>query len=462
MMLLRMKNMTAILISTALVSGCITSKQSFDTPELPTAWQGKSSLDKAAQGVTDEKKSGTLTAWWTFFGDPVLDRLIESSMALSPDRSVALAKVTEARAIARTTSSSLFPQISGTASASRADTASVNPDNYYDAGFDASYELDLFDVNRNASDAADLNVEAMQASFENVTLTLVADVARNYTEFRFYQHQAAIASRNLDSEQKTLELVLQQNEAGEATRLDVERAENQVNTTRASIPDFKRQADIARLRLSVLSGLLPEYIAQILGENGTIPTADVMPVLASPADVLEMRPDVRAARINFAAATKTVASETANLFPKLTLSGFFGVQDSAFVSSANVWNVALGAAVNLLDFGRIEGQIDAAKAREEEAYHLLRKSVLAAVTDTEQAMVSYAHINQQRISLAASLQNAKKALELSQQLYKEGEISFLDVLDAQRSVNSADLAASSAEYAQVISLIALYKSLGVY
>lgn len=454
-----LKNISVAALGAVMLTSCL-SAQKFEDPQSPTGWQSASAFEKNMN--EDSKKSDTLSAWWTFFGDPVLDRLIKSSMALSPDRAIALAKVNEARAIARSSRSSLFPQISGVANGGRSDNGQSAPDNAYDAGFDASYELDIFGVNRNASAASDLNVDAMQASFEDVTLTLVADVARSYTEYRYFEHQAAIASRNLAAEEKTLELVRQQNDAGEATRLDVERAENQVNTTRASIPDFMRQADNARLRLSVLSGLLPEYVSQILGDKGEMPVADILPVLASPADVIGRRPDIRAARFAFAAQTKTVASQTATLFPQLTLSGFFGVQDNAFLSNANIWSVALGAAVRLIDFGRIEGQIDAAKAREEQAYHALRKTVLEAVMDVEQSMVSYAHINEQRVSLEASLQNAKKALELSQQLYKEGEISFLDVLDAQRSVNSADLAASSAQYAQVISLIALYKSLGVY
>lgn len=461
-MTIRLKRITAAVIGTALLSGCITSSQDFKTPESPAAWQGNAAFEKATAEISADKKSGTLSAWWTFFGDPVLDRLVKSAMALSPDRAIALAKIAEARGIARSSKSSLFPQIAGAASSNRAETATAGPNTVYEAGFDASYELDIFGVNRNASSAADLNVDAAQAGFDDVTLTLIADVARSYTEYRFYTHQAQIAARNLEAEEKTLELVRQQNEAGEATRLDTERAENQVNTTRASIPDFNRQADNARLQLSVLTGLLPEYVTQILGKDGKMPTPDVMPVLASPADIIETRPDIRAARAVFAAQTKTVASETANLFPKLTLSGFFGIQDSAFVSSANIWSVALGVAVRLIDFGRVEGQIDAAKAREEQAYQGLRKTILEAVMDVEQAMVSYAHINEQSIALEASLQNAKKALELSQQLYKEGEISFLDVLDAQRSVNSADLAVSSAQYAQMVSLIALYKSLGVY
>jgi NodT family efflux transporter outer membrane factor (OMF) lipoprotein len=383
-------------------------------------------------------------------------------MALSPDRAIALAKVKEARGIERAARSPLFPQIGAGASSSREDSGVSSPDNYYDAAFDASFEIDLFGKNRNAASASDLQAQAAQAMFDDVTLTLIADVARSYVEHRYFQKQGMIAARNLESEEKTLDLIRKQNEVGEAPQLDVERAENQVNATRATLPDYKRQSQQAKLRLSVLTGLLPEFVSQIIKDGEPMPFADVTPVLASPAEVLANRPDVKAARLSFAAATKTSASETADLFPQLTLSGLFGVQDSAFVSSTSVWNVALGMAVSLIDFGRIEGRIDAAKAREEQAYHALRKSILEAVMDVEQAMVAYSHIHEQRVSLDAALQNAKKALELSQQLYQEGEVSFLDVLDAQRSVNVSDTAVLRAEFEQMISLVALYKSLGVY
>lgn len=445
------------------LTGCITDSKEYGAPDTPKFWQGKTEKAEFYNQFKDDKSAKTLEAWWTLFNDPVMDKLVKSALAMSPDRAIALAKVEEARGVARTSSSSLFPQIGASGNASRADKGvSVKPGEYYDAAFDASFELDIFGKNRNAAAAADKNVEASQAAFENVTLTLIADVAKSYIEYRFYERQVKIAQRNLESERKTSSLIKQQNEFGEATRLDVERAENQVNNTKASIPDLKRQSDNARLRLSILTGMLPEYVTEILKEEKAIPKADVLPVLVSPAQVLNARPDIKAARAVFASQTKTTAAETAALFPSITLSGLFGIQDSAFASSANVWSVALGAAVSLIDFGKIEGRIDAAKAREEQAYQSLRKTVLEAVADVEQSIVAYAHINEQRVALGQSLQNARKAQELSQQLYKEGEVSFLDALDAQRSVNTAELSASEAEYRQSIALVSLYKSLGVY
>lgn len=454
------RNLLTALVCTSMLMACSSSQ--YDEPESPTAWM--SSKEKAAlyEEFKDVGDVKTLESWWTFFNDPALDRLISSAMALNPDRAMALAKIKEARGIERSTRSTLFPQIGAGANASRQDAGEIAPDSYYDAAFDASFEVDIFGKNRNAAAAADLQAEQAEAAFESVTLSMIAEVARVYVEYRYFEKQLAIATRNLESEEKTLGLIRKQYEIGEAPQLDVERGENQVNATRATIPDYKRQSEQARLRLSVLTGLMPEYVVEIVKDAAPIPGAGVAPVLASPAQVLSARPDIRAARLAFAASTKTAASETAALFPNLTLSGLFGIQDSAFVSSASVWSVALGVAVSLVDFGRIEGRIDAAKAREEQAYHALRKTVLEAVMDVEQSMVAYAHINEQRVSLEASLGNARKALELSQQLYKEGEVSFLDVLDAQRSVNAADAAAVRAEFEQSVALIALYKSLGVY
>jgi outer membrane protein TolC len=132
------------------------------------------------------------------------------------------------------------------------------------------------------------------------------------------------------------------------------------------------------------------------------------------------------------------------------------------LASTGIWNVALGSAVSLLNFGRIEGQINAAQAREKQAFEQYRKTVLNAVSEIETALVDYTYINQQYISLESAYEAAKKSLDLSQLLYKEGEISFLDVLDAQRSTNNSESAMISAKSAQVESVVRLFKSLGVY
>lgn len=423
----------------------------------PSAW-----TSYQAENV-DITAAQNLKAWWQNFDDEALNTLVGITLTDSPDRKIAEARILEARGLRRTERSYLFPQISGSASQSREDTGTSTPDNYFDARFDASYEIDLFGANRKAFKAADENLRSLEASYHDVTLTLIAEVARAYVDYRASQKQALIAQKNLEVQEKTLELIRTQKEFGEAPQLDVERAENLVNTTRSSIPEYQRLAENARLRLTSLTGRFPEQLMPILEGQAHIPGANVEPVLLAPANILSVRPDIRAAAASLNSATASAESATADLFPTLTLSSFFGTTEGAFLSgSQTIWGVALGAAVSLLDFGRIEGRIDAARAVEAQAYEHYRKTVLDAVTEVETALTDYAHINERRVSLQKAYDNASKALEFSQSLYTEGEISFIDVLDSQRTVNEADSALVTAEAAQAEALVRLYKSLGVY
>ena len=447
-------NKALLLISSSiLLSGCFATGQNFSPPKSPESWQ------RQAETITEIDK---LKDWWLKFDDPNLNKLVELTLADSPDRLAAEARILEARGLRRSARSSLFPQINASASGNRQDDGANPVDNFHDARFDASYEIDIFGKNRKNVSAANAQIRAAEARYHDTTLTLISDVVRSYIDHRAFQKQTNIAKKNLVIQQKTLELIRRQREFGEAPQLDVERAENLVNTTQASIPEFQRLADNARLQLSVLTGQLPADIAPILSDNMNIPGSQVQPVLMAPAKVIAFRADIRAAHANLIANTALAESVTAELFPTFTLSGFFGVAETAFASSTSIWNVALGAAVSILDFGRIEGRIDAARAREVEAYQLYRRTVLEAVTEVETALNDTARIDERYISLNKAYQNADKALHLSETLYKEGEVSFLDVLDAQRTVNEAESQLITAQAAQVESLVRLYKSLGIY
>ncbi len=444
--------------STFVLSACITTGNIFDKPSEPKAWNDYEAKVISSNSVQD------LKGWWKKFDDQTLNQLIALSLEQSPDRLIAKSRIEEARGIRRTSRSALFPQLDGTATAERRDTGNGFPglDNTYEAGFDASYEVDIFGRNRQADKAARKNIDSFEEQYYDVTLTLIGDIARNYIEYRNFQKQTEIANTNLEIQQKTLDLIIKQNEFGEAPQLDVERAENLVNTTKASVPEFERQAENARLALSVLVGALPEDLKSILLEDSSIPSNDIEAVLLAPTEVLSLRPDIRAAMATLESSTALSKAAVADLFPQFTLSGFFGTTDGGFANNANIWNITLGMAVSLLDFGRIEGQIDAARAVERRAYQNYRKTILEAVTEVETALNDYARLNERRDHLQNAYNNANQALELSQLLYKEGEVSFIDVLDSQRTLNEADssLAQSKSDVSQ--SLVRLYKSLGVY
>lgn len=437
------------------LSACATKTTERPQPEIATVWT-------AAQHQTVEAVDlHSLQAWWKHFDDPVLNQLIDHMLSHSPDRNIAQARILEARGVRKTRRSSLFPQVGFSAEGSRQDFGFVGPSGFSDARFDASFELDVFGRHRKNLNAAEANILALENQYHDMSLSLIAEISRTYIEYRGFAKQSAIAQKNLQAQKDTLSLIVNRKRLGEATQLDVARAENLVNTTMASIPEFTRASDNARLQLSILTGELPEKLLSVLTASNDIPGANVEPVLLAPSAVLALRPDVRAASVNLSAQAALSQAATAELWPTFTLSGFFGATEGAF-STAKVWNIALGTAVNLLDFGRIEGRIDAAKARETIAYEQYRRTVLTAIVDVETALNDYGRIDEQRISLQNAFNNAGDALTLSQNLYQEGEISFLDVLDAQRTVNIADSSLVQSEVAQAESLIRLYKSLGVY
>ncbi len=446
-----------ILLSTVTLSGCFAGPLEFPDFKGPSFW----TKAKTSGPLYQETNAENLQGWWHGFNDPLMGVLIEKALADNPDRRIAAARVLEARGLKRTAGSALFPEIGASAGAGREETIQSTADDYYDARFDASYEIDIFGRNRGRFSAADATLESLQAQYQDTTLTLIAEVARTYIEARANEKQTLIAQKNLETQVQTLELVQNLRDAGENPQLDVERAENLVNTTKASIPEFTRLSENAWLRLAVLVGALPEELAEVSKTHGDIPGGDVAPVLMSPAKVLALRPDVRAAAANLRAQSKLSEAAIADIFPIFTLSGFYGVAENAFANSTNIWNVAIGAAVSLLDFGRLEGQVDAARAREKEAYELYRKTVLEAVNEVETALNDYAHINEQAALLFKAHENAAAAFDLSRQLFTEGEISFLDVLDAQRTVNDAESSFINAEAAKASALIRLYKSLGV-
>lgn len=435
-----------------LLTGCVTRQE---LPELKQSGEWETSAATVS--------TNALSAWWTTFNDPVLTGLVETALTNSPQQQIAAARIREARGIRRSAKAGLFPTLGISAEAGREREAlTESTGNFYTAGFDASYEIDLFGKNRNSLNAADAQLRALEADLQWVELSLAAEVVRTYIDFRAAEKQRTIAEKNLKAQEDTLKLIEQQHAHGEAPQLDVERSESLVNSTRASIPEFRRRSENARLQLAVLTGMLPQELPDLCPDCSIIPGADIMPLLLAPADVMALRPDIRRSAAVLEANTALVEVSVAELYPTISLGGFFGFADGVLFDSARIWEGAIDGAVNLIDFGRVEGRIDASQAREFQAYAQYRQAVLQAVADVESAMTDHARISEQRGSLQKAYENSAKALTLSETLFREGEVSFLDVLDAQRTANDADAALVSAEAAQAQSVARLYKSLGVY
>ena len=441
-----------------LLTACNVQDIAEHLPPTPQHWSAtKADAAKPAQ-------PNDLKEWWKQFHDENLDWLIEQTLKENPDVRSAAAKIDEARGLEKSTFATLFPLITGNADASRGKTMqSFNlTGNGYDASFDASYEIDLFGKNRSASNAADSATLAFSKDYEWIKLSMIAEVSRNYILMRAAEKQILLAEKNLETQKNTLNLTQRQRKAGGSSEFDVERTSLQVNQSAAQIANYKRLKESYALALITLTGLTAEQIQPHLAAAKEIPGIDLTAIADAPASVIANRPDIAAANLRFSQAISLKKSQAASIFPTLSISSFYGLSKSALIDATSVWSIGGNAAVNLLDFGRIQGQIDAASAREVQAYEAWRKAILQSLQDVETALTNVSRLQEQRVALAKAKINASKAVALAQVRYREGDNSLLDVLDAQRQQIEADSALIDAESNYVTSIIALYKALGQY
>ncbi|WP_084675862.1 efflux transporter outer membrane subunit [Candidatus Odyssella acanthamoebae] len=405
-----------------------------------------------------------LKEWWKQFEDENLNWLIEQTLKESPDIHQAAARIDEARGLQKTAFGSLLPAISGSADVNRGKQLFLKPitGDSYDASFDASYEFDLFGKNREAFKAAENELLATLQDYDWIKLSIIAEVIRTYISMRAAEKQIVLAQHNLEIQKDTLALVERQFKAGSASEFDVKRTALQVHQSTARIADYNRQKEVYMLSLLTLTGLTAELIKAHLTTCKEIPGIDLKAIADAPASVIARRPDITAANLRFIEATSLRQSQLAAFFPTLSLSSLFGLSQTVLVPSTTVWNIGGKTAVSLLDFGRIQGQIDAASAREVTAYEAWRKAILQGLQDVETALTNTARYEEQRHALNLAKINAAKAVSLSQTRYRQGDNSLLDVLDAQRHLIETDQALIEVENSYVIAIVALYKALGQY
>lgn len=442
------------LIPLLLTTSCaLQHKAPGPAPQTPPAWTMALPAGTSLQGV-----------WWQSYRDTALEGLIVDALADSPRLGEANARIAEVRGQRRTAAGALYPQLDANARSARADEGIRtfgNPNTLYEATFDASYEIDLFGGNAARVDAADADIRARQASYNDTRLSLAAEVAREYLDYRRLQRQVSLTQETLTSQREGLRLTRTRFDAGIATDLDVAQAESLALSTQAQLPGLEQQARAALLRLTVLTALPPAELETRMRELRPIPIPDVTPLLDQPANVLARRPDVQAATATLQAASALSAAEATELYPSLNLSALFGVQDTTAFGGFNIWSLGAGMAAPLLNFGRIEGRIDAAEAREEGAYHAYRGVVLQAVADVETALSDLVQQRNRRILLAQSVESDARALRLAWTRYKDGIIPFLDVLNAEQQQLRSRLTLAEAEGQEAIAFASLSKALAL-
>jgi multidrug efflux system outer membrane protein len=416
-------------------------------------------------------------AWWKNFGDSHLDTLIAQALQSAPDLAAVQARVREARALQGIAGASRYPTADATGEYTRnlgsdnvptgVPPGGLGPgihSNIWQAGFDASWEIDIFGGIRRGIESADANYRAVAEDRADVTLTLLAEVARDYIELRGAQRRIEVAQKNLAIERDLLGLTQSLLTAGLAPQQDLLRAEAQVRDVQAAIPTFETDERAAAYRIAALIDRPFTEVSAELSVPRPIPQSAKEVPVGLPSDLLKRRPDVRAAERRIAAANARIGVARADLYPHFSLTGAAGLESLYFSSFGNAssgyYQIGPGVTWRIFDAWRIRFEAQAESARTDAATAAYERSVLDAFRDVETALVSYANIKVRRNELAAESSADARATDIAKLLYKRGVESFLPVLDAERSLYTTDDALAQSERDSALALVALYKSLG--
>jgi len=398
-----------------------------------------------------------LSYWWRQMGDPVLDELIERALTSAPDMRTAQARLKQVRAGRDLAVAGLFPSLAASASAMRTKTGTA-------AGVDASWEPSIFGGQRDAALGAEADLAASVAMLESTRVSLAGEVALEYVTLRTYQQRLAIARANTASQAETLQITDWKQQAGLVTSLDVEQARTNLEQSRASIPSLEVGRAEAEHRLAVLTGQPPGSLRERLQEIKPLPAPPNEVAVGIPADTIRQRPDVRAAEWTLRGEIARSAEQRAARYPSFTLSGSWGWQafsTAALGGSDTLVRSLVGSmAATLFDGGRISARIEAQNGVAEQALVAYEASILTALEDVENALVSYAAGRERLDTRRRAAESARNAALLARTLYEAGSVDFQKVLDTDRTRLTAEDGLASAEGDLLAAVIKLYKALG--
>jgi len=422
--------------------------------------------------------SGSVAFWWKNFNDPELNSLIQRAVTSNLDLKIATARIREARAQYRVTAADLWPSVGTSASYERQLQSMNQPlfgsiplpanvpfeNNVYQAGFDASWEIDVFGGKRRATEAAKAQVAASVFGLRDTLITLLGEVARNYVEARGYQRQLTIAQENIRAQEDDLIITQDRFKHGLTSDLDAQQAATLLATTRAEVPTLENSLLASIHGLGVLLGQPPGALLEELSIVAPIPDAPPEVPIGLPSELLLRRPDVQQAERQLAAATAQIGVATADLYPKFSLTGAFGYESVSasdwFAGASKMWSLGPTVQWKIFEGGRIRANIKVQNARQEQALANYEKTMLTSFEDVENALVGYAKERVRRRSLEEAVKHSQESLRLANQLYANGLENFINVLDAERSLYQAQDQLVQSERDVILNVIKLYKALG--
>jgi NodT family efflux transporter outer membrane factor (OMF) lipoprotein len=412
------------------LSGCVTVGPDYVRPEVSIHDKRNAETGISLTGIGTD--ANTLAEWWSTLNDPELTSLIKRAIQGNLDLRKATARVREARARRGIANADLSPTLDAAGSAtwshSSEDKGTDKTSELYSTSFDAAWELDIFGGIRRSVEASQADLEESQEDLRDVLVSLLAEVALNYVEVRTYQDRVAVAEANISVQKETYQLTLWRYQAGLSDELAVQQARYNLESTQSQIPTLRTGIEKAMNRIAVLLGGQPGKVHEELKKSVPIPSASLKVAVGVPADVLRRRPDVRRAERELAAQTARVGVATADLYPKLSLSGSIGLEALSLngLFSSATKTVTGGSLISWPIFrgGSIRQNIEVQSALQEQYLIAYEAVVLGAMEDVENALVAYAKEQQRRQSLSEATQAAQKASELAQHKYDAGLTDF--------------------------------------
>lgn len=480
----------SLLVSALALAGCTVgpnyagpAKTASDPVIRPGFVRADTAVTTAAPGVA---------AWWTTLNDPLLTALETRAMAANPNIAVAQARLRQARGALRLERANSAPNASASATYLHAQVPGIDLGslggggsgdagtgagqgtsssdeisslNFYNVGFDATWEIDLFGGRRRSVEAARAQLGAAEANVADAQVSLSADVAQAYVNLRDAQRRIVLSRQSAAMQQRMLDLTQQRFDRGAASALDVERLRGQVETTNAQVVPLAAEVESYLNALAVLTGAEPGALDAMLTPLAPVPLPPAAVAVGDPAALLQRRPDIRAAERQLAGRTAQIGVAEAARFPKLTLMGLVGLGGTSLSDLTDLGNLtALAAPMlqwNFLDFGRAGARVTQAKGQRDEAEANYRGAVLRALQDAEDSLSRFGHRRETVASLVRTKASADRAAALMQQRFQAGTATLIDTLDAERQRVAAEQNLSQGTAGLTGDYVSLQKALGL-
>ncbi len=452
-----------------LVGGCTTLGPDFKPPEAP---ESKSWLETKDPRVNS--KTVDYSSWWSVLNDPVLNKLIKIAYNQNLTLRTAGIRILEARAQLGIATGAQYPQLQTLGGGYQANRSSRNDPLFgegsdrtfdsFDLGFDAAWELDFWGRFRRGVESADANLIASIAEYDDVLVTLTAEVARAYVSIRTFEERIVIARRNVEIQARSLQIAEVRFRNGATTELDVRQAESLLRNTEALIPELQLGRRQAINALNTLLGMPPSELQSILSGPEAIPVPPAEVAVGVPAELLRRRPDIRQAELQAAAQSALIGVATADLYPSFSIAGSIGyLADDGrelFESDSLTGIIRPGFSWNIFNYGRLKNNVRAQDARFQQLIVTYQNTVLNAYQEVEDALVGILRSQEQVGFLSQAVQATARSVDLAVVQYRDGVADYTRVLNTQTALVDQQDRLTSTRGNVVLSLVAMYKGLG--